>query len=69
MDTEETTQQARGRPRNQDQGPRWVTIKVRAETKRLLDLISVVEGISLVDLEDEMARERWQKVKASDLLP
>jgi hypothetical protein len=48
---------------------RWVTIKVRTETKRLLDLIALLEERSLADLEDELARERWQRVKQSDLLP
>jgi hypothetical protein len=48
---------------------RWVTIKVRTDTKRLLDLIALLEERSLADLEDELARERWQRVKQSDLLP
>lgn len=48
---------------------RWVTLKVRPETKRLLDLIAAAERISLVELIDEQARERWERVKQSDLLP
>jgi hypothetical protein len=49
-------------------GP-WSTIKVRSDTKRLLDLISAAERVSMADLEHEMAVERWERVKAGNLLP
>ena len=50
-------------------GGRWVTIKVRHDTKRLLDLISAAEEASIADLVGGMAEQRWQRVKDSDMLP
>lgn len=50
-------------------GEGLVSIKVRPETKRLLDLIVIAEGTTLVDLEAELARERWEKVKSGNILP
>lgn len=51
-------------------GPvKWVTIKVRPETKRIIELIATAERLAVCDVADEMAHERWDRVKQSDLLP
>lgn len=46
-------------------GRRWVTVKVDPQTKRLLDLVALVEQKTQADLQDDLALLRWRQVKTT----